>query len=155
MNNLLNQDDLNALWEKSAGDGADPQRTGDGKGADAGGSVSQADLDALWAGLSESQAKPAPEQDVPPQESGSISQADLDNLYAGLSALQNGGDAQKQTEPSTGDGGLSQADLDKLWGAVADADRAEAPPAEEPKAAPIGENLSQDDIDKLLADLGR
>lgn len=119
-------------------------------------SISQADLDALWGSLSENQTTepPSAKKEEPAQPAG-ISQADLDALWG------QPGDAGKpaETAPAADEpGGLSQADLDALWGAAGLAPPEPSPPPAAPKQEPAssgGENLSQEDIDKLLAEMGR
>lgn len=117
--------------------------------------LSQNDLDALWATNSNEvteKAEPKPESDA----DGGISQSDLDALFGALG----GGTAEsapaEADQPSAG--GLSQNDLDALWGGLTEAAAERAEPTvatEESSPSPIGENLSQDDIDRLLAEMGR
>ena len=115
--------------------------------------LSQNDLDALW-GLTpgdERQTQNGAKDDIPASPAG-LSQADLDALMGGSSEEKPAG-----KEADTPSVGLSQADLDALWGldpnesAPQTAGPKAAAPEPEP-SAPIGENLSQDDIDKLLAE---
>jgi hypothetical protein len=118
--------------------------------------ISQDDLNALWGSLSGDEFKgPPAEKEEKPAQSAGISQADLDALWGGLDC---GGDGQSPLKPEANDsrkGGLSQADLDALWGLTPGAqDPAPAAPKEE-SSAPKSESLSQDDIDKLLAEMGR
>ncbi len=118
--------------------------------------LSQNDLDALW-GLTpgdERQGQNGAKEETPAPAAG-LSQADLDALMGGSSEEKSAG-----KEADTSQVGLSQADLDALWGL---ASNDSAPPAAGPKAAasepapsaPVGENLSQDDIDKLLSEFGK
>ena len=74
-----------------------------------------------------------------------------------------GGPSEEKTASKEADAspaGLSQADLDALW-SLAPNDSApqttglKAAAAEPEPSAPIGENLSQDDIDRLLAEFGK
>jgi len=89
-----------------------------------------------------------------------LSQEDLDALWGQASGdegqEQNGAKGETPASP-----GLSQADLDALFGAAgidttpkADNAKAAAPPPQ-PASAPVGDNLSQDDIDRLLAEFGK
>jgi hypothetical protein len=85
----------------------------------------------------------------------SISQADLDALFGQL-----GGDAAKaeDTKPAdNGAGGLSQDDLNALWGEAGLSLPEPTPMPEAPvqAASSASENLSQEDIDRLLAEMGR
>jgi len=115
--------------------------------------LSQNDLDALW-GLTpgdEGQGQNGAKEEIPSSSAG-LSQADLDALMGGSSGEKTAG---KEADASPA--GLSQADLDALWGLAPDdsAPKAAGPKAAAPEpepSAPIGENLSQDDIDKLLAE---
>ena len=118
--------------------------------------LSQNDLDALW-GLTpgdEGQGQNGAKEEIPASPAG-LSQADLDVLMGGPSE---GKTASKEADTSPV--GLSQADLDALWG-LAPNDSAtqtatpKAAAAEPEPSAPIGENLSQDDIDRLLAEFGK
>jgi hypothetical protein len=118
--------------------------------------LSQNDLDALW-GLTpgdEGQGQNGAKEKIPASPAG-LSQADLDALMGGTSE-----EKTASKEADTSPAGLSQADLDALWGL---APNDPAPQTAAPKAAaaqpepsaPIGENLSQDDIDRLLAEFGK
>ena len=89
-----------------------------------------------------------------------LSQNDLDALWGQTPGDEGQGQngAKGETPESAG---VSQADLDALFGAAGidaglttAAPKAAAPPPG-PSAAPIGDNLSQDDIDKLLAEFGK
>jgi len=89
-----------------------------------------------------------------------LSQDDLDALWGQASGDEGQGQngASGETPASAG---LSQADLDALFGAAgiditpkADSPKRAAPPPD-PAAAPAGDNLSQDDIDRLLAEFGK
>ncbi len=118
--------------------------------------LSQNDLDALW-GLTpgdESQGQNGAKEEIPASPAG-LSQADLDALMGGSSE-----EKTASNEAGTSPVGLSQADLDALWGLAPNdsAPQAAGPKAAAPEpepSAPIGENLSQDDIDRLLADFGK
>ncbi len=116
-------------------------------------SISQADLDALWGSLSEGQDEaPAPAKKEEPAASAGVSQADLDALWADLGGLGEPEPAKAKESPS---GGMSQADLDALWAdAPVDPPSASSAPAEA-SASSASENLSQDDIDRLLAEMGK
>ena len=83
----------------------------------------------------------------------SISQADLDALLGDLGAEKAAG-----AEPGafgSGSAGLSQADLDALWGSAPQEPAATPTAPAEGRASSGSENLSQDDIDKLLAEMGK
>jgi len=116
--------------------------------------ISQNDLDALWGPTpgDESQKQNGAKEETPASPAG-LSQADLDALMGGSSEEKTASE-----EAGSSQAGLSQADLDALWG-LAPADstpQTAAPKTAEPEpSAPISENLSQDDIDKLLADFGK
>jgi hypothetical protein len=116
-------------------------------------SISQADLDALWGSLSEGgNEAPEPAKKEEPAASAGVSQADLDALWADLGGL---GEPEPPKEKKSGSGRMSQADLDALWAdAPADPTPASSAPADA-SASAIGENLSQDDIDRLLAEMGK
>jgi hypothetical protein len=83
-----------------------------------------------------------------------LSQSDL-NALLGLAAEDEASGAA-DTAPG---GGLSQGDLDSLLAGIADytpaTKRACPAPIQEECAAPSGESLSQDEIDRLLADFGK
>ena len=89
-----------------------------------------------------------------------LSQDDLDALW-GQASGDEGQGPNGATGGTPASPGLSQADLDALFGAAGiditpKADGAKgAAPRPEPAAAPAGDNLSQDDIDKLLAEFGK
>jgi hypothetical protein len=115
-------------------------------------SISQADLDALWGSLSEDDTKgPSTAKAEEPAQASGISQADLDALWGDL-----GGEPESEAKES-GSGGLSQADLNALWGeaGLSLPEPTPAPAAPEPAASSASENLSQDDIDRLLAEMGK
>jgi RNAse (barnase) inhibitor barstar len=115
--------------------------------------LSQNDLDALW-GLSsgEQSERPAP-PDTESVSAAGITQADLDALWGALGGGNDGTAAVEQKEPAYT--GVSQGDLDALWGLA----RTEVPQepviAEAETPAPTAENLSQDDIDRLLSEMGK
>jgi len=116
-------------------------------------SISQSDLDALWGSLSEDETKGAsPAKEEAPAQAG-LSQADLDALWGDLG----GGGSPEPAKEESGSGGLSQADLNALWGeaGLSLPEPTPAPVAAEPAASSASENLSQDDIDRLLAEMGR
>ena len=138
---------------------------------DAGGDLSQADIDAALNQASAGDAAPPPSSD---DAGGTLSQADIDAAMAGGAADAGATDSQESTtEPSAGDpepssdaepvagGALSQADIDaamsdtgELSQADIDAALAGGAAAAVPDAtpAPSGEAVSgQDDIDALLA----
>jgi flagellar motor switch protein FliM len=117
--------------------------------------LSQNDLDALWASGSDEATKKT-ESAPDAAEGDGVSNSDLDALFAGL------GRGAEGNTPSEADqsppGGLSQSDLDALWGGLSETTAGLAEPtvvAGEPSSAPKSENLSQDDIDKLLEEMGR
>lgn len=115
-------------------------------------SISQSDLDALWGSLSgNDSAEPAVAAKAEPAPQTGVSQADLDALWGDLG----GGDGASASN-GTGDGGMSQSDLDALWAtAPSEAEMAPAGTTVPPPAPPGGGNLSQDDIDMLLAEMGK
>ena len=111
--------------------------------------LSQDDLDALSPGDATEKHASA-EHDA---SASGITQADLDALWGGI-----GGGGVEQTSAEKKESappGLSQSDLDVLWGLAPEDGRQEPTIAEEPARAPISENLSQDDIDRLLAEMGK
>ena len=96
-----------------------------------------------------------------------ISQADLDALFAGFSDPA----ADTKTEEKKEEGGLCQADLDALFAGIEDTCVETKPPVKDVKKEialrmkeacesppPLeenrGESLSQEDIDKILAEFG-
>ncbi|HEY3275813.1 MAG TPA: hypothetical protein VGJ94_04270 [Syntrophorhabdaceae bacterium] len=96
-----------------------------------------------------------------------ISQADLDALFAGFSDPA----ADTKTEEKKEEGGLCQADLDALFAGITDTCAEQKPEVRDVKKEialkmeeacesppPVGENtgesLSQEDIDKMLAEFG-
>jgi len=89
-----------------------------------------------------------------------LSQDDLDSLWGPASGDEGKKESGGEGESSAPAAGLSQADLDALWG---EASKDPVPGTAEPEAAkpekdaspPKGENLSQDDIDKLFAEFRR
>ena len=90
-----------------------------------------------------------------------LSQNDL-NALLGLGADGGATDAPPSAKDGNGSsGGLSQADLDGLLGdlgeigASAGTESAAAQAAPEAKPDAGGDNLSQDEIDKLLAEFGK
>ncbi len=120
--------------------------------------LSQNDLDLLWAGSQRGESQTPPSAQGAPETATGLTQADLDALMSTL-----GGGEAAQTdhgEEEAGAAGLAQSDLDALWGlSSGDGPRvatktSESEPQAEPSAA-AGEILSQDDIDKLLAEMGR
>jgi hypothetical protein len=94
--------------------------------------ISQSDLDALFAGLPDTTT--GAKTEAKEEETGGISQSDLDALFAGLT------DTCGSAEPG------SKTDI-KLKMEEA---RESLPPAAESQ----GESLSQDEIDKMLAEFG-
>jgi hypothetical protein len=116
--------------------------------------LSQNDLDALWASDSNGEAKTA-DADSDSTDGAGISQSDLDALF-GL--LEGGGESGRAAQKNaTSSNGLSQTDLDALWGGLANAtERTEPTVIIQPApAGAVNENLSQDDIDRLLAEMGK
>ena len=121
--------------------------------------LSQNDLDLLWASSrGDETEKPVGAEVVPPSEGAvaaavGITQADLDALWGALGAEETAdcGEIREEYESA----GLSQGDLDALWGLSSGGGREESTTTEEGPSAPIGENFSQDDIDRLLAEMGR
>jgi hypothetical protein len=114
--------------------------------------LSQDDLDALW-------TLPPPEEtenlETPQNEASSgegISQADLDALFGALGGTDNGVAPKKNESTAVG---FSQADLNALGGLTSDGGIQEPAAVIEENRAPVGENLSQDDIDRLLAEMGK
>jgi len=84
-----------------------------------------------------------------------LSQNDLDALW-GQTPGDEGQGQNGAKEETASPAGISQADLDALFGAagIDPGPKTDAAPPPEP-AEPIGDNLSHDDIDKLLAELGK
>ncbi len=118
--------------------------------------LTQDDLNALWGPTpgDESQGPDGAKENIPAPAAG-LSQADLDALWGGAS--QDAPGKEEENAPSVG---LSQADLDALWGlAPKDPAPQEARPkpamAETDTSAGASENLSQDDIDRLLSEFGK
>jgi hypothetical protein len=85
----------------------------------------------------------------------SISQDDLDALWGSLSGDETKEPSAAKEEKPAEAAGLAQADLDALWGPAAGTEEHPASAAPEEPAARVSENLTQDDIDKLLAEMGR
>jgi hypothetical protein len=89
--------------------------------------ISQSDLDALFSGLSDPVTDTKTEAK---EEGGGLNQSDLDALFGGLTFTE--------PEPKTD---IKQK-MEEAW---------EPPP---PTTEAAGETLSQDDIDKMLAEFG-
>jgi hypothetical protein len=122
--------------------------------------LTQADLDALCLTPEEGvRATSGVKEEASHQTAKGLSQADLDALWGALS--ENGAGQPAPVEGAAAEessGGLSQADLDALWGLSGlspGPERMGLTITEEPRPDPIGENLSQDDIDALLAEFGK
>ncbi len=121
--------------------------------------LSQNDLDLLWASSrGDETEKPVGAEGVPPSERAvaaavGITQADLDALWSALGVEETAdcGEIREECEST----GLFQGDLDALWGPSFGEGREEPTTTEEGPSASIGENLSQDDIDRLLVKMGR
>ena len=94
---------------------------------------------------------PLPRRRRTPAQAG-LSQADLDALWGDL-----GGSPEPAKEEPGGVAGLSQDDLNALWGeaGLSLAEPPPAPAAPEPAASSGSENLSQEDIDRMLEEMGR
>jgi hypothetical protein len=87
-----------------------------------------------------------------------LSQNDL-NALLGLTAEHGTSGPTEPAEGSTPGAGLAQGDLDSLLAGLADFTSAARPkgpaPAQQDCAVASGETLSQEEIDRLLADFGR
>jgi hypothetical protein len=142
----ISQDDLDALW--SSAEESEPAKPmiQIKEEAASEGTISQADLDALWGALGDQQEKAA-SSDEPEQVDG-ISQADLDALWG---ALNGSGEEQEKEKPAAT--GISQDDLNALWGGFASDTGISAAPSEPATEQSVNEHLSQDDIDRLLAEM--
>ena len=149
MGETISQDDLDALWSQiHVSEPTKPTIRTEESAASAE-TITQADLDALWGALGGDQQEKAVPPNQPEQVDG-ITQADLDVLWG---ALNGTGEVQKKEKPAGT--GISQDDLNALWGGFAsETDISVEPnePAAEPSA---NEHLSQDDIDRLLAEMGK
>jgi hypothetical protein len=94
--------------------------------------ISQADLDALFSGLGD--AATEPKKEPKQEEGGGLNQSDLDALFSGLDMGAPSPPAEEKKSVAV--------KMEEAWEA--------APPVDESK----GESLSQDDIDKMLAEFG-
>jgi hypothetical protein len=153
MADQISQDDLDLLWGKKSETEAKKAEKVNEETSPSSSGVSQADLDALWAGLGgiETKTESPPKEEAAPTNA--ISQADLDALWG---ALGSNGDSVPKTKEEPAAQGISQDDLNALWGGLAADEGAKAPTfSPEPIASsgPIGEHLSQDDIDRLLEEM--
>ena len=86
-----------------------------------------------------------------------LSQNDL-NALLGLATEDGASGPAKAMEGPAPAGGLSQGDLDSLLSGLGDIAPAKPKipaPAQEESAMPCGDTLSQDEIDRLLADFGK
>jgi hypothetical protein len=97
--------------------------------------ISQSDLDALFAGLSDPGAEAEAKKEPKADESGGISQSDLDALFAGLG----GGEGDRGPDVKE----AVEIKMEEGWESP--------PPAEEAG----GEALSQEEIDNMLAMFGK
>lgn len=154
MADQISQDDLDLLWgQKSETEAKEAEKVKEETSPSSSG-VSQADLDALWADLggTETTVEAPPKEGAEP--SNAISQADLDALWGALGS--NGDSAlNKKEEPAAH--GISQDDLNALWGGLTTDEGPKQPTNTAPPVAapsgPVGEHLSQDDIDRLLEEM--
>jgi hypothetical protein len=145
----ISQDDLDALWSQVQESEPAKPVTQIKEEAVSEGTITQADLDALWGALGGDQQEKAAPPDEPEQVNG-ISQADLDALWG---ALNGTGDEQKNEKPAAT--GISQDDLNALWGGFASDTGISAVPNEPAAEESVNEHLSQDDIDRLIAEMGK
>jgi hypothetical protein len=170
MVDLISQDDLDLLWGQKTDIKEDKVEEVKGKETSTSvetstsSGVSQADLDALWAGLggtddvaAATTATPVKEEPTP---SNSISQADLDALWGALGTSEETA-PEKKEEPAIQ--GISQDDLNALWGGLETNQSTPAKAVAAPSAvagmstdaepSKVSEHLSQDDIDRLLEEM--
>jgi hypothetical protein len=145
----ISQDDLDALWGQVQESDTAKRVIPIKEESVSEGTITQADLDALWGALGGEQKENVPPP-VEPEQVGGISQADLDALWGALSGTE---DEQKNEKPAGT--AISQDDLNALWGGFA-SDTGISAAAGEPAAEQAeNEHLSQDDIDRLLAEMGK
>lgn len=92
-----------------------------------------------------------------------ISQDDLDALWGSLSGDESKGATPAKEEKAPDQTGISQADLDALWGDLGlPTEETHGAGSAAPAPAPLpmeessgGESLSQEEIDRLLAEMGK
>ncbi|MFP4496745.1 MAG: FliM/FliN family flagellar motor switch protein [Vulcanimicrobiota bacterium] len=164
---ILNQDELDALFSNPEGDGsAEPEKENSQPEQASSGLVSQDDIDALLEGNMEEESS-ASKEEAPSDSGGVINQDEIDALLGGDDDSAEEPPANKALTDSDAGELISQDEIDQLLGVSSDESGAETreiplektppkpkmkisstPPRESPSE---GDSLlSQDDIDALI-----